>query len=76
MKNAKNNLKKQSKALGKEKQNLAELIASPEKLEKEIKEAEEKIQILEVREKGRSFFLRWGPHCSPWLLLRSLLEPP
>lgn len=49
LKNAKSNLKKQSKALESEKKKLGELEASPEKLEKEIKESKNKLKILEVK---------------------------
>lgn len=49
LKNAKNSSKKLIKSLEKEREKLAELEASPDKLEKEIKALEKKLTILEVR---------------------------
>ncbi len=49
LKAAKNNLKKLTKNLSKEKDRLVELEAVPEKMDKEIKELEKKICVLENR---------------------------
>ena len=49
LKTSKNNLKKITKNLSKERERLVELKAIPEKMEREIKQLEKKIQILEVR---------------------------
>ena len=48
LKNAKTGLKKTVKALEKEKEKMEELRAAPERLQKEIANAEKKLKILEV----------------------------
>ena len=48
MKNSKNSLKKLTKSLEKEREKLAELEATPERCQQEIKEMEKKLKILEV----------------------------
>ena len=48
LKNSKSSLKKLTKSLEKEREKLAELEATPEKCQKEIKDMEKKLKILEV----------------------------